>query len=222
MPTNSELAKEVDLLRSEVAEMRQSLSVFNELYESIKTKNENLSQENKSLRDENKSLFESNKSLTQRVADLEQYSRQNNVEIKGIPKTEGESCLAIVQTLGDKIGCPVAAMDIDIVHRVPAKQGTNIIARFCSRTKKAEFASRARKARLTTAAIGLSQKQPTSIFVNDHLTPDNKRLFAQALELKKSKGWKFLWTDNCTIKARKADDTRVHRISSVNDLSVFK
>ncbi|KAH7954574.1 hypothetical protein HPB49_019984 [Dermacentor silvarum] len=145
MPTNAELAKEIEVLRSEVAEMRQSLMTFNDLYESVKSRNVSLVQENKSLRDENKSLVDSNKNLTQRVGDLEQYSRQNNVEIKGSLKTDRENCLSIVQVLGEKIGCPVAAADIVIVHRVPAKQGTNIIARFCSRTKKADFASKARK-----------------------------------------------------------------------------
>ena len=128
----------------------------------------------------------------------------------------------IVQAIGNKIGCPITASDVDTAHRVPAKNGTNIIARFCSRDKKAEFTSMARKARLTTMAIGLSQSADSPLYVNDHLTPDRKRLFAQALALKRERAWKHLWTDNCTIKARKADDSRVHRISCVDDLSIFQ
>lgn len=58
---------------------------FNDLCESVKSRNDSLVQENKSRRDENKSLMDSNKNLTQRVGDLQQYSWQNNVEIKGIP-----------------------------------------------------------------------------------------------------------------------------------------
>lgn len=212
MVTNAELAKEVGDLRAEMAEMRESLKMFNEICEKVKTENESLVKENKLLKAENKEL-------AKRMGDLEQYSRINNVEIRGVPFSEGESCLQVVQEIGNKVDCPVTATDIDVVHRVPAKNGTqHIIARFCSRTKKIEFASKARKARLTTAAIGIQSRTDKPIFVNDHLTPQNKRLFAQALTLKKEHSWKHLWTDNGAIKARKTDDSRVCRISGVGDL----
>ncbi|KAH7981044.1 hypothetical protein HPB49_021086 [Dermacentor silvarum] len=143
----------------------------------MKTQNESLTKENKSLKDENELS-------SKRLSALEQYSRLNNIEIKGVPATQGENCLAVVQAIGDRIGCPIVESDIDAVHRVPAED-TNIIARFCSRVKRSEFAAKARKARLTTSAIGFAQSSNKPIFINDHLTPDNKRLFAQALELKR-------------------------------------
>ncbi|KAH6940744.1 hypothetical protein HPB50_005785 [Hyalomma asiaticum] len=83
MPTNAELARELDALRSEVAAMRDSVQAINELFESVKTRNEALSKENKALRDENKSLKDDGRLFSQRLADVEQYSRTNNVEIKG-------------------------------------------------------------------------------------------------------------------------------------------
>lgn len=213
MPTCAELSRELESLRKEVGELRNSVAMFNDLYESMKSKQE-------SLVKENKELSRTNEQLTKHVAELQQYSRMNNVEIKGVPETKGESCEAILQQIAEKIGCPVSPAEIDVVHRVPAKGGPNIIARFCSRQKKAEFASRARKARLSTRSIGIiNQDKP--IFVNDHLTPENKRLFAQALALKKEKQWQFLWIDNCRIKARKSTDSRVYRISGVDDLAVF-
>lgn len=210
--TSAVLAKEVGDLRVEIAEMRESLKMFNELCERVKAENEGLIKENKLLKGENKVL-------AKRMSDLEQYSRINNVEIRGVPLSEDENCLQVVQEIGNKVECPVTATDIDVVHRVPAKNGTqHIIARFVSRTKKVEFASKARKARLTTADIGVQSKNEKPIFVNDHLTPERKRLFAQALSLKKEHGWKHLWTDNGAIKARKTDDSRVCRISGVEDL----
>lgn len=215
MPTTAELSRQIELLRADLAEMKNSLQVHSQLYESVKSRNEELSKENKELRD-------ASKQLCNRLAALEQYSRLNNVEIKGIPDTKGENCLAIMQAIGEKVGCPVEPTDIDVVHRVPAKNGSNIIARFCSRTKKADFASKARKARITTGVIGFRKETEKPVFVNDHLTPENKRLFAQALELKKAKNWKHLWTDSCVIKARKSDDSRVFRIREAGHLSVFQ
>lgn len=214
MPTNAVLAKEIECLRAEVAAMRDSLSMFNELVENVKKQNSDLATENKALKDENKQL-------TRRVSELEQYSRLNNVEIKGVPATKGESCLAVIQSMGDAVGCKIAPEDVDTVHRVPAKKDTNIIARFCSREKKTEFLKKVRKARLTTAALGFSPNNQKPLYANDHLTQERKRLFAQALEMKKAKGWKHLWTDHCVIKARRTDDSRVYRISSAGDLAVF-
>lgn len=214
MPSCAELAKDIATLRAELASMQESLSMFNGLYESVKVQNETILKENKFLKEENAKL-------SQRLTSLEQYSRLNNVEIKGVPVTEGENCLAVIQAIGKKIGCPVVPSDIDIAHRVPAKKDKNIIARFCSRSKRTEFISKARKAKLATSAIGLSRSSDSPFFVNDHLTPENKRLFAQALELKKAKGWRFLWTENCVIKARKTENSRVYRISNANDLAIF-
>lgn len=215
MPTCAELAKEMQALRAEVATMKESLDMFNGLYEAVKKKNEDLAQENKTLKEENQKIVK-------RMSELDQYSRLNNVELKGIPSTQGEDCLAIVKSIGDKIGCPLNPSDIDTVHRVPAKNGTNIIARFCSRDKKSDFTSKARKVRLTTRAVGFTQSDDSPVYVNDHLTPERKRLFAQALELKREKQWKYLWTDNCTIKARQAENARVYRISCLEDLRIFQ
>lgn len=215
MPTCAELAKEMQALREEVTTLKESLEMFNGLYETVKKKSEDLAKENKLLKDENQKIVK-------RMSDIEQYSRLNNVEVKGIPSTQGEDCLAIVKSIGDKVGCPITASDIDTVHRVPAKNGTNIIARSCSRDKKFQFASKSRKARLTTRAVGSNQTDDSPVYINDHLTPERKRLFAQAQELKREKQWKYLWTDNCTIKARQAENARVYRISCLEDLRIFQ
>lgn len=215
MPSNAELAKEIEVFRAEMAEMRESMKLLNEMCEGAKKENANLIKENKSL----KVL---NKQLTKRLGDLEQYSRSNNVEIRGVPVRKDEKCLQIVQEIGNKANCPVLVTDIDIVHRVPAKNGTpHIIARFCTRAKKVEFCSQARKARLNTANIGIQSRKDEPIFINDHLTPEKKRLFAQALALKKENNWKYLWTDNGVIKARKTDVSKVHRITDTDDLTIM-
>ncbi|KAH7949382.1 hypothetical protein HPB49_008939 [Dermacentor silvarum] len=194
MPSCADLAKDIAALRAELSSVKEAMSMINVLYESMKTQNESLTKENKSLKDENELL-------PKRLSALEQYSRLNNVEIKGVPATQGENCLAVVQAIRDRIGCPIVESDIDAVHRVPAKKDTNT---------------------RTTSAIGFAQSSNKPIFINDHLTPDNKRLFAQALELKRGKDWKYLWTDNCVIKGKKSDSSRVYRITGVMDLAIIQ
>ncbi|KAH7960357.1 hypothetical protein HPB49_018922 [Dermacentor silvarum] len=182
---------------------------------------ESLRQYNASLIVENKVLKAQNAALSHEVAHMEQYSRINNVEIKGIPVTEGEDCAAIMQTIGDKIACKLAPSDLDVVHRVATvKAGAkNLLARFCSRSKKAEFVSKARKPKLCLKDIGLSGAANSHVYINDHLTPENKALFPQALLLKKVNNWKFLFTDNCQIKARWTTESKVFSITCEADLS---
>lgn len=242
MVTNAELAKKVEHLESiinekleslvtslassiknklkengldETVSLSESVQVMSDLFDEMKEKQEELLASNKAL-------VARNAALEKKVADLEQYSRMNNVEIKGVPVTEKEDCAAILKTVGEAIQCPVLPTDLDVVHRVPTKSaGKNIIARFCCREKKNEFVRKARKARLSTNQIGFSSENGSPVFVNDHLTVDNKKLFAQALALKKEHNWEFLWTDNCQIKARKTGDSKVYRIASESDLRVF-
>lgn len=217
MPSNAELAKRLDALESilqgklatvvqqvlaivkskiatepetivgnfkkDIEELQGSLAYLNETVEELKSENEK-------LKTANLALTARNVALEQKVSELEQYSRKNNVELKGVPCTQGEDCVAILQAVGSKIDCLVSRDDIDIAHRVPSGSNTkNLIARFTSRAKKAEFVSKARKARLQTRDIGFQGTESKPIYVNDHLTQENKKIFSKALSLKKENHW---------------------------------
>nr|XP_037273122.1 zinc finger protein 35-like [Rhipicephalus microplus] len=82
----------------------------------------------------------------------------------------------------------------------------------------AEFVSKARKAKQCLSDIGLPEAANNPVYINDHLTPENKALFSQALASKKGNNRKFLWTDNCQIKARKTTESKVLRITCEADL----
>lgn len=219
----------VNDLKKEIEELKTSLSFLNDTVEALKAENEGLKQKNKTLKkklkEKNNALKAQNDNLEKRLADMEQHSRKNNLEIKGVPCSQGEDCMSILQTIGSKIDCPITADDVDVVHRVPAgkKSDTkNLIARFYSRSKKTEFISKARKARLCVRDLGFSSSDTASIYVNDHLTAQNKLLFAKAKQLKKDNGWEFLWTKDCVILARQTHVSTVFRIQNESDLRVFE
>lgn len=195
--------------------LADSVRFISDQYDSVRKSVDELVQSNKTLRAENDEL-------TKKIADMEQYSRLNNIEIKGVPCTQGEDCAVILKTIGQVIECPISSTDIDAVHRVASKTADKcIIARFCSREKKNEFLRKARKARLRASQLGLSGSNDNPVFVNEHLTIANKKLFSKALVLKKEKKWRFLWTENCHIKARKTEDSRVFWINTESDLNLF-
>ncbi|KAH9379753.1 hypothetical protein HPB48_013110 [Haemaphysalis longicornis] len=116
MPTCAELAKRIKVLESafkeqletavkevkaeagktlddkgleEHAKLCESVKFLSAQYDSMRVKQDALIAENKALRAHNESL-------ETRLAELEQYSRQNNIEIKGVPTTKGEDCTAFL------------------------------------------------------------------------------------------------------------------------------
>lgn len=76
------------------------------------------------------------------VLQLDQYSKINNLEIRGVPNNPHEDLLALLSATGEKVESPIHRADIDIAHGVPTpgKPNTNnIIVRFVSRVKKNDF-----------------------------------------------------------------------------------
>lgn len=184
-----------------------------------------IEKENAALKNENAAIaaecYELKKVVTaseQKLTNLEQYSRNKNIEIKGLPASDDEDLPEILKKLGDTIGEPITKSDVDICHRVPTKDGgcPNIVVQFHSRTKRDAVVEKARKKRVRTDELGAPGRSP--VYVNDHLCPDLKILLGKAIARKNEKQWKYVWTKEGKILARKTDTSRVLRITSVNDL----
>lgn len=166
----------------------------------------------------NKDLRQENDRLLQRLEEVEQYQRSNNLEIKGVPDVE--DVVDVVRKIGEVLDETVRESDIDICHRVPTvKQGEkNIVVRFVHRTKRNALLAKSRKQRMTTGLLGLDDLT-TPIFVNEHLTRHNKQILGAAIARKKEAGWKFVWSSGGKVYARKDEAADAVRISTRDDLA---
>ncbi|XP_077550631.1 uncharacterized protein LOC144163792 [Haemaphysalis longicornis] len=176
-----------------------------------------LRQEIAHLLEANEALQDKNKRLTRRVDELEQYTRLNNLEIKGI--SSDEDPVDVVKKIGDVLKEPVSSHDIDTCHRIPTRKPgeTNIVVRFVRRDKRHALLARARKQKLTTKQLGLSQAN--AVYVNEHLTQANKQLLGAAIARKKEVAWKFVWTNGGKFFARKDEQMDAVRIQDLSDLT---
>lgn len=195
-----------DFMREMRAELKQSVDHCSETYHNVNL----LSQELKALREElvitrkaNEKLVTENRQLQIKVEELKQYTRANNLEIKGAPN-EGES-FEIVKKLCAAIQEPVTESDIDTCHRMGiSKEGTrSIVVRFVRRDKRNAVLMKARKVRPSARKIGLKTSAP--IFVNENLTRQGKQLLGAAVATKREVGWRFVWTQGGKIFARKSE-----------------
>ena len=150
-------------LRKSIGEVKKSIATANPNYNQLLTKMSTyakgmteLVNENKSLKAELLDTTNQLKALKESFNELEQYSRRDCLEIRGIPKISSdtrEDTNEIVFELGQKIGVDLTKEDISTSHLPPSKVKANgeralfppaIIVKFTSRDI-CEKVSRARK-----------------------------------------------------------------------------
>ncbi|KAI5634617.1 hypothetical protein NE865_12680 [Phthorimaea operculella] len=148
-----------------------------------------------------------------------QWARLNNVEIKGVPLKDRENLLEIVSRIGTKISYPISKQNINFVARVPSQDNKlkPIIVSFVNRYVKEDFVAAARRfKKLLPTDIGLDGAG--QVFINDHLTVQNKMLLTEAKKLKNKHEFEFLWVKNSKIFARKNPQSKVILIKTSKDL----
>ncbi|KAH8023730.1 hypothetical protein HPB51_019595 [Rhipicephalus microplus] len=215
--------KELDVfqreIRKELRDFKKSVDYCSAVCDDIKPLSEEIRSLRKELADARKAndiLMMETKKLRMKVEDLEAYTRANNLEIKGVPN-EGDPS-EVVQNICSAVGEPITSTDIDVCHRMGTKNPDvkNIIVRFVRREKRDAVLAKAKRARLSANKIGFQSTDP--IFVNENLTQLGKQLLGATIAKKRGVGWKYVWTRNGKIFARKTESSEVLRIAERDDL----
>ena len=229
-PLNSTISE----LKKSVKEAMSFLEFVNAKYEELLEMMKSSKEERKALKDENKilkatirSIESSLESVTRVNNDLEQYTRKECVEIRGIPVAatpSEEQTNNIVTNVGKLLGMDITQNDISVSHQMPQSQKHKgkpgppaIIVKFTRRDVKDNF-YRARKQLkdLTTRDLGYSEKN--KIYLAESLTERNRILFKDGLKVKKDIEFKFIWTLDEKIFMRKDKDSAVRHINKKEDL----
>lgn len=219
-----DLRAEMRAFRTEFRDEAQSMDHMNSVFEDMRGEFAAIKSENAALKDQNIALREELDGLQKRLADAEsrllhseQYSRRNNIEIKGIEENKDENVTEIVCKLGELAHEPITADDIEACHRVPAKNKPScIVVQFARRQKRDALLEKAKKMRLNNTDFGCSSTSP--VFVNDHLCPTLKRLLGATVSKKHACSWKYVWSRNGKIFAKKSDESETIIIRQEKDL----
>ncbi|KAK8780934.1 hypothetical protein V5799_017725 [Amblyomma americanum] len=218
--------------RKELREIKQSLEFVNEQYEDMKKECASVKEENAALKVSNDLLAQEVDRMKAQVRDnslritaQDQYSRNKNVQVKGIPVEKGENLLNVLGKVGVALREPIGEQDIEVSHRVPVRNsgtdGTdgsdqNIVVVFNRQSKRDAVLEKARKTRFTTTELGFAAEQP--VFVNEHLAPQLKKLLGMTVAKKKEMKWRYAWVRGGKIFARKTENSRVLRVTCEADL----
>lgn len=223
------LDEKLSPLSEQLEEALAMVKSLNTKYEKMEETLVVLQEENKALKEEHASLkaqvlssANDLKSVQKSLNDLEQYTRRDSVEIRGIPlpeESQEEDTNEIVLQLSQKMGIPLERKDISVSHRIRSRSSVDpaIIVKFVRReVRERLYRARKRLKSITTADFGFSVEK--KIFINESLTPKNKELFKDCLRFKKDNSFKFLWTNAGKIFLRRNADSPVILINSSVDI----
>lgn len=215
----------IRLILTSLKEVTNALHSQSESYASLIKENQNQTKLIEKLAAEigeckavNKALKVDNDDLSIKINSLEQYSKNYNLEITGVPQSEQENTYKIVTDIALQLGCVINQDEIEFCHwlrvRVPNKPPT-IVAKFYSRRVKETIIAAKRKKSLLARELGYNES--TQIYVNEHLTQVNKNLYWLARNTK-NLGFKFAWTRGGQVFIRQHESSPIIKVSKPSDI----
>lgn len=221
----TELA-ELKTIRQELSDVKSSFESFGLEIKALTGKVSILEEEIETMKitkEEVTNLQDRLLKLEYQQSENEQRSRMNNIEIKGVPMSNGEDLFAIIVKIGDAINCHIPKDQINYVARVPTrndKLNKNIICSVHNSYLKNDFIAAAKKfKKLSAGDLGIMGNN--RVYINDHLTLENKILLNKTKARAKERGFEHVWVKGCKILVRKNTTTPKHCIKSEQDLKKF-
>ena len=209
-------------LKPAVQKLEESVQFLSSKFDEIKACQENNATEIKTLKNKVSALTGQDKKKDKIIRelkinqlDMEQQSRNRNLEISGIEHVEGEDLKKIMGKLAAHINVTYKEDDIDIIHRVPskiAKGPPKIIAQFGLRNKRDEWVENRRKLSLVSRDVVDGSHSTVKIFIGEHMSAAWKDILWKAKLAGKDKGYKAIWFKKNKILAKKAftDQNAIH------------
>lgn len=154
---------------------------------------------------------------------VEQEELNSNIVIRGVEvysDSSTELLSAVFSGLCSHIGITnVSDFEPELIEVIPPTKNETekaprpLKVKFDSADTKRNFLQLRRSKRdIYPGDIGISQKSRRPIRISEHLTKANQELLYQARSLRGNNKYKYIWSNNGQVLARKEDRSRVIRI----------
>ncbi|CAH2105981.1 unnamed protein product [Euphydryas editha] len=216
-------------IKKEMEHITDSMAFMNDRFDCIEGQQKVATEAVKELKEDNYKLNSKVVDLTRRINYLEQQSRSNNLEIQCVPEKKNENLMTIISQLGSTIDCKLNEHDILNCTRVAKLSMANtrprsIVVQLASTRIRDQVIAATYKFnknnptnKLNTAHLGFGgEKSP--VFIQEHLSPQNKALHAAVRIRAKEKGYKYVWVRSGKIFVRKSEDSGYLFIRDMVDL----
>lgn len=227
------ITSEVKTIKTDISEIKDSLNYVNQQYEDVMCELQLTKDKVKSLEKEKDEMRGTISNLNQRLNNLEQHSRTNNVEIQCIPDNRNENLLALVKNIASVTGCAIKDDQVVLCTRIAKIDRTSmrprsVIVQFCTSNIRNYFMAGIYKYnrlhqhdKINTSHLGI-QGEKKQIYVMEHLSPANKQLHAAARARAKELGYKYVWTRGGRVYMRRDDTSDYILIRDIESLENLK
>lgn len=207
------------IMSSEMADIKKSLEAMSDNYDVILKEVKEL----REFKEKHINIGDQMRMLENKIHEMEQYSRNRNVEVKGVEELGRENLKEIAVSIASKCGVNMRQEDIEVAHRVDNRTGKeprDIIIQFKTREVR-DTLIQAKKTKINNTDI-TAGKLDKPIYVNEHLSAYYKRLFWETRSKCIERKYRYVWVKNGKILARKSENEHVIRIQSDEDLKKIK
>ena len=209
---------DIGSIKSEIVSMQNSLEFLSAKYEDQKVKITNLKEENDILKSK---LREQE----QHIENIDQYNRRQNIIFDSIIEKHDENTDEIIVDQCRKIGIVIEPADIQVSHRMSAKnikgKPRPIIVRFAS-VGKARSIITAVKHQFKKTVPPTTPRPPDQIVhAREHLTDRRAKLLTHCLQLRKAGHLHAVWTYNHHVYVKRLEsDTKGVKICDKDELQL--
>ncbi|KAF9421020.1 hypothetical protein HW555_003003 [Spodoptera exigua] len=226
----STINKELEPVKREMQGIIESVSFMNNTFEDLRREHQSSMDTIKNLESKNLELVSTVNALNDRLTNLEQQSRSNNIEVQCVPENKNENIISIVSQLTRVVSCEIKEKDIINCSRVAklnpsSNRPRSIVVQLASPRIRDQILAATIKYnklnpqdKLNCSHLGYGGSK-SAVYVTEHLSPTNRALHAAARIKAKENGYKYVWVRNGKIFVRKAEGTESIQIKCKNTLS---
>jgi hypothetical protein len=156
--------------------------------------------------EEIKTLKESVGQVRDKAVELEKVSVDSDLEIQGIPETLLSDPNTAVKIVAEQINCKVLAEEVhcSVVKRTGTKQVLRV--NFTSKSKRESFLIAGKRFNREKRLL-INKQQRHKIFVNERLTPEQKKLLYNTKVFAKLNNYFCAWICNSLVHLKLSHDS---------------
>ncbi|KAG8300147.1 hypothetical protein J6590_083537 [Homalodisca vitripennis] len=136
-----------------------------------------------------------------------------------------DGAIEVVKDVGTALRVDVQDSDIAAAHRVPSykkDREPSLIVQFNNRAVRDLWISKYRTIK-NLSAQNINKEFPARrVFINDHLSPENKQFLTRIKQKCRDIGYTFAWSRDGKFFVRKGEGDRIQRIDSYADIEKLK